>query len=590
MPRGRTPQRPPRRTAAICCAAVAALALAAYANTLANGFVWDDPIILQRQLAIFDSAAAVLVAPRGIPQYSVDYYRPLTIASYLVDRTVGARLAAQGSSEAIAFHLSVVLAHAITAALVFLFALRLLGEEPIAAALAAGALFAVHPIHTESVAWMAGRADVLATGFCLAALLVHGVSPVTWARSLATGLLVACALGAKEVGAATLLVLPLQDWLLRSAPPSKQKQRGVSTADWARSYAGTGLALLVYLILRRASIGDVLVAVPGQASPLSSLDRIVGVIGAYFTKLIWPIGLNAYIDFVSTSALALVLTVIVLFAAAAATVVSIRGRDRMPAFCLIWILLTLAPSLSIVWKIAEAPMAERYLYLPSVGFCLLAGWLMREAWRRSVPSRRPALAAAAAVLLATATFLTVQRNFVWRTDVSLWQDATAKTVSSAMPLRSLAAAYQREGNEAEARHWFEKALERRNNAQGQLIIHNNLGTLAMSARDFAGAEEHYRRALAVGKSADASFNLALAILEKKKWSADAIAEAMPYLTDAEQQSPYDPDIQAVLGKVHALQGDNTAAIRNLERSLELGVNPTSAEGVKKLLAKLRSGS
>jgi tetratricopeptide (TPR) repeat protein len=584
MPRGRTPVRPPRRTAAICCAAVAALALAAYSNTLANGFVWDDPIILERQLAIFDSASAVLVAPRGIPQYSIDYYRPLTIASYLLDRAVGARLAADGSSQAVAFHLSVVLAHAVTAALVFVLAVQLLGGETVAGALVAGALFAVHPIHTESVAWMAGRADVLATCFCLAALLVHAGGPITWLRSGVAGLFVACALGAKEVGAATLLVLPLYDLLLRPAAAKRN-----AAADWARSYAGTGVAVVLYLILRSASIGDVLVTVPGQASALSSLDRIIGVIGAYFVKLVWPIGLNAYIDFVSTGALALALTVVVLLAAAAATVASLRGRDRVPAFCLIWILLTLAPSLSIVWKIAEAPMAERYLYLPSVGFCLLVGWLMREAWR-SLPAWRTVLAAAAAVILAAATLLTVQRNLVWRNDVSLWQDATAKTVSSAMPLRSLASAYQRQGNAAEARRWFEKALERRNSAQGQLIIHNNLGTLAMSARDFAGAEAHYRRALAAGKSADASFNLALAILEKNKYSAEAIAEAMPYLAGAEQQSPYDPDVQAVLGKVRALQGDNAAAIENLERSLELGINPTSAEGVRKLLAKLRSGS
>ena len=585
MQRGRTAKRPPRRTAAICCAAVAALALAAYANTLANGFVWDDPIILQRQLAIFDSPATVLIAPRGIPQYSVDYYRPVTIASYLLDRAVGARLAAHGSSEAVAFHLSVVLAHVVTAALVFLLSLQLLGGEPLAGALVAGALFAAHPVHTESVAWMAGRADVLATCFCLAALLVHTGGAGTWLRSCATGILVAFALGAKEVGAATLLVLPLYDVLLWPAAAKRN-----SAGDWGQAYAGTGVALLVYLILRRASIGDVLVTVPGQASAMSSLDRIVGVIGAYLTKLVWPVGLNAYIDFVSTSALALVLPVIVLLAAAAATVVSLRGRDRVPAFCLIWIAITLAPSLSIVWKIAEAPMAERYLYLPSVGFCLLAGWLMREAWRRSAPARRRALIAVTVLVLAATTFLTVQRNLVWRTDVSLWQDATAKTVSSAMPLRSLASAYQRDGNQAEARRWFEKALERRNNAQGQLIIHNNLGTLAMSAGDYAAAEEHYRRALAVGKSADASFNLALAILEKKKWNAESIAESMPYLTGAEQQSPYDPDIQAVLGKVYALRGENAAAIKSLERSLELGLNPTSAEGAKKLLAKLRGAS
>ena len=157
-----------------------------------------------------------------------------------------------------------------------------------------------------------------------------------------------------------------------------------------------------------------------------------------------------------------------------------------------------------------------------------------------------------------------------------------------MALRSLATAYQKAGD-AEQRAAFEKALERPNTTFGQMIIHNNLGTLAMYDGDFAAAEQHYRRALAVEPSADTSFNLGLAILEKGKWSAEAIAAAMPPLDEARAQSPYDPDILAVLGKVQALRGEHAAAIESLERSLELGLNPVSAAGVKKLLGELRGG-
>jgi tetratricopeptide (TPR) repeat protein len=588
MPSGRPVERASRRTAATGCAAVFAVAFAVYANSLANGFVWDDPIILERQLAVFDSPSAVLVTPRGIPQFSPDYYRPLTIASYLLDRAVGARLAVLGEEEAFAFHLSLVLAHAVASMLVFLLGLRLLGgaRPAVAGALAAGALFAVHPIHTESVAWMAGRADVLATCFCLAALVVHRGRETSWPRSAVTGVLVACALGAKEVGAAALLLVPLQDAIFPPRPASKGRATP-PIAAWLRSYAGLAVASFLYAILRHASIGELVGTAPGQAGMLASLDRVVGAFAAYLGKLVWPLALNAYIDTVSTSAVVLALGVATALAAAAAIALSLFSRDRLPAFCLIWILLTLAPSLSIVWKIPEAPMAERYLYLPSVGFCLLLGWLAREAWQRS--AERRTLAAAAVLLLAAAAFLTVARNRVWQSDLSLWRDTSAKSVTSAMPLRSLATAYQREGDAEQARRWFERALERPNTPRGQVIIHNNLGTLAMSAGDFAAAEEHYRRALAVGPSADASFNLALAILEKGEWSAEAIAAAMPPLDDARRQSPYDPDVLAVLGKVQALSGERAAAIQSLERSLELGLNPVSAEGARKLLAKLRGG-
>src|SRR5512144_2252238 len=134
-------------------------AFLAYANSLRNGFVWDDPIILTRQLVVFRSAGEVLAPPRDIPQFSPDYYRPLTIATYLLDRAVG-------GGAAFPFHLSVVLAHTATSVLVYALALQLFaagrtakrtaavpagaGASLVAqiGALSAGALFALHPIHT----------------------------------------------------------------------------------------------------------------------------------------------------------------------------------------------------------------------------------------------------------------------------------------------------------------------------------------------------------------------------------------------------------------------------------------------------------
>src|SRR5579862_5225120 len=101
---------------------IGALALAAYANSLANGFVWDDPIILTRQLVVFRTVGDVLLPPRDIPQFSPDYYRPLTIASYLLDRAVG-------GEHPFAFHLSVVIGHALAALHVYFLAQQLLATS-----------------------------------------------------------------------------------------------------------------------------------------------------------------------------------------------------------------------------------------------------------------------------------------------------------------------------------------------------------------------------------------------------------------------------------------------------------------------------
>src|SRR4029453_8516447 len=113
----------------------------------------------------------------------------------------------------------------------------------------AAALFALHPIHTESVAWAAGRSDVLATGFLLAALLVHGRARCPWTGALLAGLCTAGPLGAKETGVALFPLMLLRDLLL-STPARRE------AADWVRGYAGPLVAGAIYVLLRRHALGE----------------------------------------------------------------------------------------------------------------------------------------------------------------------------------------------------------------------------------------------------------------------------------------------------------------------------------------------
>ncbi len=258
----RASAQPMPRADAWSWAAPALIGLAAllvYGNSLSNGFVWDDPIILTRQLTVFRTVGDVLVPPRDIPQFSPDYYRPLTIATYLLDR-------AAGGGAPFAFHLSVVLAHAATSVLVYLLALQLLGSsmprQPVpltaaarrrssalAGAAAAGALFALHPIHTESVAWAAGRSDVLATGFMVATLLLQPRARRSWIASTAAGLCALAALGSKETAVA---LYPLM--FLREVMGPLAERRDLRA--WVRGYAGPLIAAAVYLLLRRNALGE----------------------------------------------------------------------------------------------------------------------------------------------------------------------------------------------------------------------------------------------------------------------------------------------------------------------------------------------
>lgn len=553
-----------------------ALACGAYANTLGNGFVWDDQIILSRQLVVFDSLQDILITPRDIPQYSPDYYRPLTVASFLLDRALG-------GDHPFLFHLSVVMAHAAASLLVLTLGWMLFPADPagrVAAAVGA-ALFAVHPIHTESVAWIAGRSDVLATLFVLAALVVHLWMARGATRTLAVGVLALLALGAKETAIALVPLLLLADLLI--ARPER-------TRLWWPGYIGVGVAVALYLGLRRATVGGVVgSAVTGSAIERSFAD-LIGAVGTYLLRLIWPINLNAYIDAVPTDRFALTTAVAASLALAALALSAWRSGRGEVTFLVLWLALTLAPSLAVVWRIPEAPIAERYLYLPSVAFCLLVGYGAAFAWRHAQSSAlRNAVVGAIAMLILAAATATWMRNRVWHDDLALWSDTVTKSQIAGLPMRSLGVAHLQRGHSEDARRSLELALQRRNSLAGLQVIHNNLGTIAMQAQRYDDARRYYEAALqSYANAADTLFNLGLAILQGGGGSRDAANAALEYFERAEKLSPYDADIQAALGQVAAIRGERDRAIAHLQRALELAPAPAVAQNVRAYLAQLEA--
>src|SRR4029078_5801120 len=130
----------------------------------------------------------------------------------------------------------------------------------------------------------------------------------------------------------------------------------------------------------------------------------------------WPWPLNAYIDVIPSGPLPLIAAALFVAAGVAALLRWGRRGAGLPLFAVAWIALPLVPSLAILWKIPDAPLAERYLYLPSVGFCLLACSAAAAWWSRCAGVSRQALAAAAAALLLLAALGTWTRNSVWHDD------------------------------------------------------------------------------------------------------------------------------------------------------------------------------
>ncbi len=548
--------------------AVGVVAFGVYANALSNGFVWDDPIIVERQLVVFDSLADVLVTPRGIPHYSPDYYRPTTTITYLLDRALG-------GGDPFAFHLSVVLAHAAVSVLVTLLCWHLLG--PIAsrdmASVIGGLLFAVHPVHTESVAWAAGRSDVLATMFALAVLLLLGDRQPSVLRRAAAAACAFAALGAKEVAVTLFPLLVLRDWM----HPAIGLGRTAATR-----YAPLGAALIAYVVLRRLTIGEVVGEQPGEASALTALPAMVWALGGYVRELVWPLPLNAYIDAVPRGSGA-VAGLAALAAALLWGALRYRAGEWQWLYAALWIPLTVAPSLAILWKIPEVPMAERYAYLPSVGLSLFAAVAAARWGLAATPSR----ALLAAPLLIAAAVCVWLRNPVWHDDIALWSDTAAKTSVSGMAWRSLGAAYLREGRDDAAEAPLRRALELRNTPLGLQGIYSNLGTIEMRKQRFDAARVFYEQAVERGADgADVAFNLGLSIFYGGGQDTAAARQSLPHFQRAAAMSPHDPDIDAVLGQVYATLGQRDQARQHLQDALRKGVRPETRAGVEELLRNL----
>jgi tetratricopeptide (TPR) repeat protein len=404
---------------------------AAYLNSLHGDFVWDDRklIVNDRAVKSWRHLGEVFTTDffeRNEDDLPYGYYRPLTTVSYLLDFSLW-------GLRPFGYHLTNVLLHA-TCTLLVGVVLMSLGWDAWGVGLAA-CLFAVHPIHTENVAWVAGRTDLLALLFCLLALTIEirgagapswggrtGVSeravhprpPVT--ASIMAVLAFTLAMLAKEM---SIVLIGWVAWLYRVA--------------YERPWRDVGWRTLPFLVLAAvyAAWRFLFIAVPVPGVPpehtlagvlLSMPPTMVG----YLHWLLWPGELNAYVQNPYVKGVAeprFVLSVLLLIVLAA---VSHRWARAVPraALMLGFLLLSFAPVLNIVRVAAPADMgnvmAERFCYFPSFPFVGLVGLAGSAVMRRMC--HRPALralgVAGMVVVLAAAAAATVRRNRDWADELT----------------------------------------------------------------------------------------------------------------------------------------------------------------------------
>ncbi len=495
---------------------VAAAAFAVHLPALFGEFVYDDMTqVLQnrwiRDLGnlgeIFSGSVWSFQAASGVS----NYYRPAMHVIYALEYQLF-------GLKPWGFHLVNLLLHAAVSVLVLLLVRRLFADLGGSLAesrsgfrtpeFAAALLFAIHPVNTEAVAWVAAVPELSFTLFGLLAFLAFRRSAEGWGRFYwLSVLLFFAATFCKETAFVLPALLALYEVLLRRPPASRLVARLFPFA----AAAGVTLALRLHALSGFA---------PERRWPdLSAFQcalNAAALFAKYLLTLVLPVGLNAFHVLHPVRSLLEPIAVAGLLGTAAFLVASAFAwrRSRLAFFGLQVIAVPLLPVL-YVRVVGENAFAERYLYLPTIGFALLAALVLLAIDREKA---RIAILATVAVLFATGSFA---RTLVWKDNFALFSDTAAKSPDHFQSQASFANALYEKGevDAAIERYRLAIALD-----PGQCTPRQNLATayLRKGLVDEAIAELTNPAVLGAGDP-EASAKLAFAYTAKG-WLAAAVTQ------------------------------------------------------------------
>ena len=487
---------------------------------------------------------------------SVANWHPLTWLSHMLDWELYGP-APRGH------HATNLALHVVNTVLCFLVFERMTGALWRSALVAA--LFGLHPLHVESVAWVSERKDVLSACFWLLGMAAY-VAYVR--RPVAARLgLVATALAAGLASKPMLVTFPaallLLDWW-----PLRRLHAGS---------AGRVVAEKLPLVALVAASCVVTIAAQGESGAIGTLSRypisvrvenaLVSWV-AYLGKTVWPVNLSVFYPHPeATLALPRVIGAAVVLVAITALAVAARDRRPWVPVGWLWYLGTLVPVIGLV-QAGEQAMADRFTYVPLIGIFVLAAW--------SLPSGRVAQAVAVAAVLALALRAHAQVA-VWRDSVTLFEHALAVDPENALAHMNLGVALtERRDLERAARH-LEESLRIR---PGQAEAENALGNLWLDRGDPARAAEHYAAALSLAPAyAVALNNLGFALAQQGRY-----ADAIPYYERALRADDRHALAENNLGVALARTGDMAAARAHFETAIRL--DPRQADAHSNLGALL----
>lgn len=476
-------------------------------------------------------------------------WMPVTWLTFLADQQFF------GATPA-ALHRTNLLWHLASTLLLFFLVRRISGALWRPALVAA--LFAVHPLHVESVAWVAERKDVVSGFFFLAAIncyIGYDRRPAAW-RFAVVMLVFALALMAKPMTVTLPVVLLLIDFRPRGAgEPPRRPLRQILPEKIPLLLLSAAAALLTWRIVQTRDLGA-----PDPVPLLERLGQAISFYALYLGKMFAPVGLSVFyppetLDFPWPRIAIWAVLLISLTGAAW------RLRDRLRVVWLGWLayLVMLSPVAGVVQGGMQL-MSDRYFYLPSLGLFIAGAWLARAAVDHRPRLRWPVAALLSAAVLAAAVGAYRQTRY-WRDSGTLFRHALVVNEANYLAQMNLGVMLDNRGRTREALPYLQRAVELRRDPIHLFNLANVLSKLGRTPE----AIGYYRAAVGLQPEfPEAHNNLGIALAQEGQTS-----EARRHLELAVEQQPDNAGSWYNLGLVQLKEGRSSAAAASFRRTLEL---------------------
>lgn len=422
------------------------------------------------------------------------------------------------------------------------------------------ALFALHPLHVESVAWVSERKDVLSAFFFM--LTVRGYvlwveRPAPW-RYVAVVIFFVLALMAKPMVVTLPFVLLLLDfWPLgRIGPVGSGKGRAGVVVEKIPLLILTALSCI--MTYHAQNVGGAVSRMDVLPLHLRVVNAVIAY-GAYLQKMIWPQNLAVFyplpenLPWIEATLAGLLVAVLFVFA--------FRQMGRRPWLTMGWLWYAgmLVPVIGLV-QVGSQAMADRYTYLPLIGMFVIVAWGMDDLFS-AVPGGRIVLATSAVLTIAWLSVLTVWQVGHWQSSTELFGHALAVTRNNHLAHYNMGGALKARGRHAEALIHFRKALA----LYPDSGTHNNIGVILAGQGRADEAEVHWLQAMALAPDdPEAYANYGLMLVRRGR-----LEKGMAYLYKALAVDPDFGPAHAHMGMAMLRRGDIHGAIAALRKALAL---------------------